>query len=306
MAARNTSSATTAAAVASLDLSALPEDDDQSVDMVSVDGYTFDQIVEHIVDAYRRGTESIISLRCPADLAWGLSARLDEELIELDQRPIRRFEYDFHSGIAYIDIMPETSLHYRIQTGTRNYAEITLARFVTTIPDPAIRQWITQEILDFGTCSIAEEGKILKQGDFAFGSVKNNLPCLVGEVSYSERRSHVERKAVQYIECTESKIRATIVFKAQYPDAKWATIALRVADGSATGSWVQYFDTIYDVKLPEQPGGQLGLYVSDFIGPAGLPTEFCRPSAAELAAGISRYASLFSSNLGKGKKKLRV
>jgi hypothetical protein len=183
MTARDPFEATTAAAVASLDLSALPEDDDQPVDIVSVDGYTFDQIVEYIANAYRRSTESIISLRYPADFAWDLAARLNERLIELDIPQVRRFEYDYHSGIAYIDIMPESPLHHLFQFGASNYAEITLARFVTTIRNTTIRQRITKYILNFGTSRIAKEGKILKQGDFAFGSCLNKIPCLVGEIS---------------------------------------------------------------------------------------------------------------------------
>jgi len=272
-------------------------DPDQPVNIVSVDGYSFDQIVEHIVDARRYGTESILSLRCPADVAWDLGERLDKKLEELDQLQMHRFEYDYQSGIAYIDIMPETQFHYQFQVGSKFYAEVTLARFLATIPDPAVRQHITQSILDFGTSSVAEQDAILKQGDFGFGTVQDKIPRLVGEVAYGESRGHVERKVVQYIECSGGKIQATIAFKAQYPEAKWIVVYLRVADGnSAAGSWVQYGDTIYNNKLSKQPDGHVSLYVSDFVGPVGLPADLCRPSAAELAAGVSRYAPSSSSS----------
>ncbi|KAK0612019.1 hypothetical protein B0T14DRAFT_339865 [Immersiella caudata] len=89
---------------------------------------------------------------------------------------------------------------------------------------------------------------------------------------------------VQHIEAAEGEIRAGAAFKIQYPCAKWVTVSLRIADDSTTDAWMQHFDTIYDEKLPQQPDGQLALYVSDFIGAARLPTDFCR-SAAELAAG---------------------
>jgi hypothetical protein len=105
----------------------------------------------------------------------------------------------------------------------------------------------------------------------------------------------VERKVVQYIECTKGEIQAAIVFDAQYPKATKAKVALRVADGTATGSWVRYFEPIYDDGLLEQPDGEVGLYLSDFLGPGGLPTQFCRPSAAELAAGVLRSVSLFTN-----------
>lgn len=82
------------AAIASQNLNALPTfpEHEHRVDIVSVDGHTFNQIVEYIVDAHRRGTESIISLRYPADSAWDLGVRLDEKLVDLEQLKIRRFE----------------------------------------------------------------------------------------------------------------------------------------------------------------------------------------------------------------------
>jgi len=293
MAARNPSEtmAATAAGMASLDLSAR-FDDDQSVDIISVDGCTFDQIVEFIVDAHRNGTESILSLRCSADLALGLGERLDGKLTELDQPHIRRFEYDYHSGIAYIDIMGETQLHYQCQKGIEWAIELSFGRFVAAIPDAAVRDYIIKTILNFGTSQIAKEGKILKQADIALGDIYNKLPSFACEISYSESRSHVERKIIQYIDATEGEIRAAAVLKIQYPGAKWVAVGLRVADGSSTGAWIQHFDAMYDEKLPQQPDGQLAFYISDFIGATRLPTNFCRPSATELAAGVVRSVSL--------------
>jgi len=101
----------------------------------------------------------------------------------------------------------------------------------------------------------------------------------------------VERKVVQYVECAEGEIQAAIVLDAQYPKANKAKVALLVADGTTAGTWVRYFETIYDDNLVEQPEGDVGLYISDFLGPAGLPTAFCRPSAAETAAGVQRFVS---------------
>jgi hypothetical protein len=34
------------------------------------------------------------------------------------------------------------------------------------------------------------------------------------------------------------------------------------------------------------------MYLSDFVGPNGLPAEFCRPSKAEIDSGVSRYVIL--------------
>ncbi|KAK0655489.1 hypothetical protein B0T16DRAFT_304411, partial [Cercophora newfieldiana] len=239
-------------------------------DIVSVDGYSIDEIVQHIVDAHRNGTESILSLRWSADAPWDLCARIDEKLLELDQIPIRRFEYDYQSGIAYIDIMVETMFHAKMLGGAHAYLQFSLARFLAKLPGDALRQRITREILDFGTADIHKEAKMLKQADFA------------------EPRSHVERKAVQYIECAEGGIQAALLLKVQYPKANWAKVALRIADGTAAGAWAHFFDTIHDDNLAEQPEGEVGLYLSDFIGPADLPAAFCRPSAAETIAGVQR------------------
>jgi hypothetical protein len=178
MDARGSSEAAADTAMASLE-----SEFESCIDIVSVDGYSVDQIVQHIVNAHRDGTESIISLHWPADAAWDLGVRIDEKLVKLDQIKIQRFEYDYQSGIAYIDIMPETSLHFQMLVGTHNHIEISLARFIGTISDAALRQRIVREILDFGTASIYKEQKILKQGDFAFGTFKNKFPSLVGEVS---------------------------------------------------------------------------------------------------------------------------
>ncbi|EAQ89508.1 hypothetical protein CHGG_06127 [Chaetomium globosum CBS 148.51] len=147
------------------------------IDIVSVDGYTFDQIVAYIVDARRSGTESIISLRYPADPAWDLGG---------------------------------------------------------------------------------------------------------------ESQHHVERKLLDYVELTRGKVQAAVALNGQYPSGRNAQVALRVVDGATTGTWVKYFDTVYDEDFVQQSDGQLELYISDFFGPAGLPASFCRPSAAELASGVSR------------------
>jgi hypothetical protein len=77
-----------------------------------------------------------------------------------------------------------------------------------------------------------------------------------------------------------------------YPTATKATISLFVADGPE-GYWLQHRVIFYDDKLLEQPTGQLSLYLSDFLGAQGLPTAYCRPSAAEMATGISRFVLPF-------------
>ena len=79
---------------------------------------------------------------------------------------IRRFEYDYQSGIAYIDIMPETKLHAEFLDGAQFYVLSGFIRFAVTIQDAAIRQRILTNNRNFGSSDIAEKGTILKQGDF--------------------------------------------------------------------------------------------------------------------------------------------
>ncbi|KAK0655426.1 hypothetical protein B0T16DRAFT_384321 [Cercophora newfieldiana] len=64
-----------------------------------------------------------------------------------------------------------------------NLAEQPEGEIVARRPDScSLHQRITREILDFGTADIQKEAKMLKQADFTFGSFKNKLPSLVGEV----------------------------------------------------------------------------------------------------------------------------
>lgn len=95
----------------------------------------------------------------------------------------------------------------------------------------------------------------------------------------------MERKARQYIDSSDGKIRLVLILKLQYPGMKKAWVSLLGADG-----WIQHHELYYDDNLDQQPVGQVDIYLSDFIGFAGLPPAYCRPSAAELAAGITRFA----------------
>lgn len=87
----------------------------------------------------------------------------------------------------------------------------------------------------------------------------------------------MERKLIQYIECTEGKIQAAIAFNAQYPKGTRAEVALCVADGGTAGTWVHYSQTIYDDKLVNQPDGQRGLYISDFFWSRRFTNTFLPP-----------------------------
>ena len=92
----------------------------------------------------------------------------------------------------------------------------------------------------------------------------------------------------QYIGSSDGRIRAALVFDLEYPNTKKAWVSLLVADASSS-RWVHDFDLFYDDDLVQQPVGQVDLYLSDFVGFVGVPAEFCRPSKADLDAGISRF-----------------
>jgi hypothetical protein len=101
----------------------------------------------------------------------------------------------------------------------------------------------------------------------------------------------VERKARQYIDSSDGKIQAVLILDLQYPGMKKAWVSLRVADDPSS-HWIQHHDLYHDDALDQQPDGQVDLYLSDLVGSAGLPAAYCRPSTAELAAGITRFAIL--------------
>jgi len=99
---------------------------DNTIVVVDVD--SFDQLVACIVGAHRHGTESIISWRCPPDVAEELSKRLNEALVTRDEPTIHRLEYDCQSGTTYIDIMSESNMRSQFPVRARNHMEIWLGR----------------------------------------------------------------------------------------------------------------------------------------------------------------------------------
>ena len=100
----------------------------------------------------------------------------------------------------------------------------------------------------------------------------------------------MEQKACKYLSSTGGKTQVALIIDLQYPSTKKAWVGLRAADGpSRPSSWAQPTELFFDDELVvgQQPVGQINLYLSDFVGLAGVPTGFCRPSTAELASGIA-------------------
>jgi hypothetical protein len=90
---------------------------------------------------------------------------------------------------------------------------------------------------------------------------------------------------------SDGKIRTALIFDLEYPSMKKAWVSLLVADAPSS-RWVYYSDLFHNDDLVQQPVGQVDLYLSDFVGLAGLPVEFCRPSKADMDGGVSRWVYL--------------
>lgn len=93
---------------------------------------------------------------------------------------------------------------------------------------------------------------------------------------------------------SDGQIQLVLIVDIQYPDMKKVSLSVMMAGDPGSG-WVQHSEIFYHGSFLQPPGGQVDLYLSDFLGQTGLPAALCRPSATELAAGISRfvYSSIF-------------
>ncbi|KAK4106782.1 hypothetical protein N658DRAFT_461692 [Parathielavia hyrcaniae] len=250
-------------------------EDERHAEPVWLKVSTIDEILDHIVNFGKSGTESLLSFHWQASHIHDLFEQLDSRLLELDQPKIRRVEYDYGSKTVFLDIMGESSLHFKVQIGLRDYVKDHIRKLLATANDPMIRNKL-RSIDEPGTANIESDGKLLKQADISFGEA-GTLPSL------SEPRQHVERKARQYIDLSDGKTRAVLILDLQYPGMNKAWVSLLAADG-----WLPHHELYYDNNLDQQPVGQIDLYLSDFVGSARLPPAYCRPSTAELAAEITR------------------
>ncbi|KAK4095954.1 hypothetical protein N658DRAFT_511624 [Parathielavia hyrcaniae] len=238
-------------------------EDEGHAELVWLEVSTIDQILDHIVNSRKSGTESLIGFHWRASHVNNLFEQLDARLLELDQPKIRRVEYDYTSKTVFLDIMGESPLHFKVQIGLRDYIKDHICKLLVTASDPMIRT-LLRSIDEPGTANIESDGKLLKQAD-------------------SEPRQYVERKARQYIDSSDGKIRVVLILDLQYPDMKKAWVSLLAADG-----WLPRHELYHDDNLDQQPVGQIDLYLSDFVGSAGLPPAYCRPSTVELAAENTR------------------
>jgi hypothetical protein len=147
---------------------------------------TIDEIINHIAGArnnasgFQWGIVPILSFHWPASQLHEFD-QLDARLVEIDQPKLRRFEYDYVTGIVYIDIMPESPLHARFKAAICEDLRVSLAELFAVTSNATIRQLI-ESIGEHGTASIKLEGKLHKQADISFAQA-GNLPLFVAEIS---------------------------------------------------------------------------------------------------------------------------
>ncbi|KAK3309443.1 uncharacterized protein B0T15DRAFT_545205 [Chaetomium strumarium] len=242
-------------------------EDERPVEPVWLDVSTVKEILQHIVDSRRSGSESTFAFHWQPTQVYDLSDQLDAGLAELGQPKVRRFEYDFKSGTVYLDVMSESVLHFMVQIGLHDHFKYIIARLLATADEPIIRDSL-QSVVDRGTASLNIDDKILTQPD-------------------AETRPHVEEKARKYIDLSDNKIQVVLILDLQRPGIKKAWVSLLVVDDSSS-HWIRQHELFHDDNLDQQPVGHIDLYLSDFVGIAGLPAIYCRPSTAELTAGITR------------------
>ncbi|KAK0711800.1 hypothetical protein B0H67DRAFT_586331 [Lasiosphaeris hirsuta] len=152
---------------------------------------------------------------------------------------------------------------------------------VLTTCDEAVRE-VANKIIAISTADIKVKGELWNQPDASFALLGDAEPTFIVEVAWSQSQQDVEDKAENYIRGTHGKVQVVIVLNVLYPDLEEAVVSLLVATHDDGFRWEQRRKVIHSDHL-EQPDGVVGLYLSDFCGPAGLPAAYCRPPA-----GVSR------------------
>ncbi|KAH8891445.1 hypothetical protein GQ53DRAFT_841395 [Thozetella sp. PMI_491] len=236
-----------------------------SLEMVCLDGLTPDKIVEYLEAATQFPLKTNpVTFQYPGDLINDLLDRLEGIG--------RKLSYDYKSGTVCIDMMPESALHFQFQHCLCRAFEDAVENVAATMTDPEIRRRM-KGIKAVGTTDINVTGSWCMQPDIALQEFLKWPPSL-------------------YFDDTYGQVAAVPVLDLGYPHAKRAKANLLVADSSLQDDqvhrWIQRGTPFYDENLADQPAGQVGFYISDLLPEGPLPQAFYRPSAAELATGVSR------------------
>lgn len=111
----------------------------------------------------------------------GLAERLDAGLAESGERQNRRFEYQFESETAYIDLFCGVWVELDVKAGLRGYIEQQIAKLPATTDDPEIRH-LVRSIKKNDTTVFEIAHKLRTQMDISFGQA-GALPSMICEVS---------------------------------------------------------------------------------------------------------------------------
>ncbi|KAK3364371.1 hypothetical protein B0T25DRAFT_443701, partial [Lasiosphaeria hispida] len=226
-----------------------------------------DQIIRLIINTRDRDQQiPSFHFPWPPDQVESIFSKLFLQLDRIGLRNAARFEYDYQSHTALLDMSEsgETKSHSLIGWMVTSILDKGIQRAALDINNVAIQKmvkWITC----FNTAAIRYKGKLFKLPDG------------------SESWPKVEKKAKDYIRQSNGEICVVFIINAHYPHLKKATVSLLVADGGGGFHWNLSREVIHDDRLQHQPSGEVNFYLSDFLGSEGLPINFCRPPT-----GISR------------------
>ncbi|KAH6840635.1 hypothetical protein B0I37DRAFT_219676 [Chaetomium sp. MPI-CAGE-AT-0009] len=151
------------------------------IELVWPDVSTIEQVLEYIVESRQRNNESIIGFHWQASQIHDLFKQLDASLLDLDERTIRRFEYDYESETVYLDIRGQSQIQYQVGMGLRDRIIADLASFHIAVMDiPEISQ--LRRVYEHRPVPIEYGNKLYKQADVSFAQI-DALPSVVCEVS---------------------------------------------------------------------------------------------------------------------------
>ncbi|KAK0702646.1 hypothetical protein B0H67DRAFT_594833 [Lasiosphaeris hirsuta] len=117
-------------------------------------------------------------------------------------------------------------------------------------------------IVSLTTIALTTNDEVVRETVNKIIAICDTEATVIYEVAWSQSQQDVEYKAENYIRGTHGKVQAVVVLNVLYPNLE-EVVRRKV---------------IHSDHL-EQPDGVVGLYLSDFYGPAGLPAVYCRPPA---------------------------
>ncbi|KAK0724270.1 hypothetical protein B0H67DRAFT_606902 [Lasiosphaeris hirsuta] len=251
-----------------------------------------DELIQSIRDQVARSPPDAplrICFRWPAADVENLHEKLAQ--VQDISDCLSRFEYDYESNTVFLK-MVETRGHAYFGGSFGELVKFNIRHFAMTAPAEGVPEELAIQVLwimPFFTASVRVGEKLWLQPDGSFGLVEPPATkiTVVFEVSKSKSLEHAENKAQYYISATGGEIRLAIILDAEYEGLGKTSVSLVVADDNDANGlrWVKRGEVFHsdDDTEKQHISGEIGFYLSDFFGPAGLPAAYCRPPD-----GISR------------------